>query len=171
MSQDQLVAGSCHPDVEEAAFLLEMSVALGQLLGDEFRWQCQRFATRACGKPAIDEPDHEDNRELEALGLVDRENGNGVRIGVHLGCGGIVAGVDQRLQVAGDEHDPVIRQQVRLGAHDFEEPGNVLERFLSCYRIRGGKPREQAAVAQEPVQDLAGGLLVSQFRVAADVRH
>ena len=68
----------------------------------------------------------------------------------------IVAGLDERLEVARDERRPVVGEQRRLGADDVEEPGDVAERLLGGDRVGGREPAEQSRVAQEAVQDFAG---------------
>ena len=85
--------------------------------------------------------------------------------------GGIVAGFDQGGQVARDEDGAVVGQQRRLGPHDLEEPGDVLERLLGGRLVRLDQPGQQAAAPEEAVEQLPGRALVGHLGVAAQVRH
>ena len=171
MAEDQFVARSGHADVEEPPLLLDVRVAFRQRLVHELLRKGQRIAPRPGREPAVDEPGHEHDRELQALGLVHGEDRHGVGVRVHLRCGGIIAGVDQRLEMRRHENDPVVGQQVRLGPDDVEEAGDVLERLLGGNRVRRGQPRQQAALAQELVQHLAGRPFVGEIREAPDVGY
>ena len=102
---------------------------------------------------------------------MDREDRDGVRIRVELSGGRIIARFDKRRQVRRHEDSPVVAEQRRLRPDDLEEAGDVRELFLGRRRICRDQPGEQAAGAQEPVQELARGPLVRVVGVAAQVRH
>ena len=169
MAQEQLVSGAGHPDVEEPPLLLQTRVTLRQDFVDKFCGQTQRVAPGSRGETAVHEPDHEDDRELEPLGLVHGENRHGIGVGVDLGRGRVITRVDERLQVAGHEDDPIVRQQVRLRADDVEEAGDVLERLLRGDRLHRRQLRKQPAPTQELVQHFAGRPLVGQLGIAPNV--
>ena len=130
MRQDQLVARPGHADVEQPPLLLELEVALRQRLLDELERQAEGLAPVVRREPAGDEAGHEYDRELEALRLVDGEHRDGVGVRIEIRGRRIVAGLDQRLEVASDERRPIVGQQRRLGPDDVEEPGDVAERLL-----------------------------------------
>ena len=95
---------------------------------------------------------------------MDREHGHRVGIRIEVGRGRIVAGLDQRLQVLCHEHRPVIRQEHGLRADEVEEASDVAEPLV---RGRGGRrcqTRQEATVAQEGVEHLAGRSLVRHRR-------
>ena len=115
-------------------------------------------------------PGQEDDRELEALRLVDGQHRDRVGVRVELGGGRVVARLDERGEVLRDEDGPVVGQERRLRADDLEEARDVLELLLGGRRVRADQPGEDAARAQEAVQELAGRSRVSRLRVAAQVR-
>ena len=57
----------------------------------------------------------EDDRELEALGLVDGQDGDGVGVGIELGRGRVVAGLDQRREVRARRRSPGRRRAAPTG--------------------------------------------------------
>ena len=156
MCQDEFVASPRHADIEEASFLLDAGVAFRQNLMDEGDRQRQLLAPGPRREAAVDEASHEHDRELQTLGLVHGQHGDRVCVGIHLGRGRVVTCIDQGLEVTGNEDDPIVRHQVRLGPDDLEEAGDILEGFLSRDGVRRCQSRKQAAVPQELVENLSG---------------
>ena len=171
MGEYQLVPGTGHPDIEEAPLLLHVRIAVGQRFAHQFRRHGQWLAASPSREATVDQAGHEDDRELQALGLVHRQYRDCVRVGIDLGRGGVVARIDQRLKVPGHEDRPIVGQQVRLGPDDLEEAGDVLEGLLGGHRVRRGQRGQDAAVSQELVEDLARRPLMGQFSEAAQIRH
>ena len=98
---------------------------------------------------------------------MDRQDRDGVGVGIELGAGRIVARLDERLQVARDEHRPIVGEQRRLGADDVEEPGDVLERLLGRGRVGLREPARASPVSRRNVvQHLAGGSLAGELRMS-----
>ena len=64
---------------------------------------------------------------------MDRQHGDRVGVRIELGGRRIVARLDQRLEVAGDERRPIVREQPGLRPDDLEEPGDVPERLLGAH--------------------------------------
>ena len=100
-----------------------------------------------------------------------RQHGHGVGVRIEIGRRRIVAGVDQRLQVAGHERRTVVGEERRLRADDVEESRDVAEALLGGRGRRGGQPRQDPAVPQEGVQHLAGGSIVGRRHVPMEVGH
>ena len=130
VAEDELVAGAGHRHVEQAPLLLEVAVALGQDLVDELDRQRERLAARPRREPVGGEARQEDDRELEALGLVHRHDVDRVDVRIRVRGRGVVAGLDQRREVAGEEDRPVVGEQRRLRPDDVEEPADVRELLL-----------------------------------------
>ena len=61
---------------------------------------------------------------------MDGHHRDGVRVRIDVGGGRVVARLDQRLEVAGEEHRPVVGEQRALGPDDVEEAGDVRQRLL-----------------------------------------
>ena len=101
---------------------------------------------------------------------MDGQDRDGVGVRVELGRRRVVARLDERGEVRRDEDGPVVGEQRRLRADDLEEARDVLELLLGGRRVRADQPGEDAAPAQEAVQELTGGSLVGRLRVAAQVR-
>ncbi len=139
VGQQQLVPGPGHAHVEQPALLLELVVALGQGLVDELERQGERLAPARRREPPGHEARQVHDGELEALRLVDGHHGDRVRVGVDVGRRRIVAGLDQGLEVAGEEHGPVVGEERRLGAHDVEEARDVGQRLLGRDGLRLGQ--------------------------------
>ena len=169
MRQDQLVACPGHRDVAEAALLGQPAFRRHRLSPTQAGGQRQGVAPTVAGETTGDEARQVHDGELEALGLVDGQHGHGVGIRIEVGRGRIVAGLDQRLQVLGHEHRPVIGQERGLGADEVEEAGDVAEPLVRRGGGGGRQPRQQAAVAQEGVEHLAGRPLVGHRREAVHV--
>jgi hypothetical protein len=100
---------------------------------------------------------------------VDREDRDGVGVRVEFGRRGIVAGLDEGRQMGRDEDRPIVGQEGGLGPDDLEEPRDVLERLLGGRRVCRDEPCEQAAPAQEAVEQFARRPLVRRLRVVAQV--
>ena len=112
-------------DVEQPALLAQVGVPSGRRTGDERERDRQRVPPTRRREPSVDKADEEDRRELEALGLVDGQDRDGVRLAVEVGRRRIVAGLDERPEMAGHERAAIVGEQRRLGADDIEEPGRV----------------------------------------------
>ena len=169
VAQDQLVASPGHRDVEQAALLLEVPVALRQHLVHQLDREREWLARERAGKPVRDEAGQEHDRELEALGLVDGHHVDRVHVRVRISGRRIVAGLDERRQVAGEEHRAIVGEERRLRADDVEEPPDVGELLLGRHGRGAGELREPARVAQERVEDLARGSALGQLPVSAQV--
>ena len=170
MRQDQLVAGAGHRHVAQPSFLGQGAVRRGRLAPTQSGGQRQGVAAAVAREATGDQPGQVHDREFEALGLVHRQHRDRVRIRIEVGRRRVVTGFDQRLEVAGHEHRPVVGEQGRLGADDVEEPGDVAEPLLGRGGLGAGQPREHPAVAQEGVQHLARRAFVGHRRVAGQVR-
>ncbi len=169
MAQHQLVAGAGHRDVAQAALLGERHLGRRRRPATEAGRQRQRVGPTGRREAAGDHPGQEDDRELEALRLVDGQHRDRVGIGVELGGGRVVARVDERGEIRRDEDRPVVDEQRGPCADDLEEPGDVLELLLGRGRVGRDQSREQAARLEEPVQQLAGGELVRGLGIPAQV--
>ena len=110
MSQDQLVAGTGHGHVEQAAFLLEVMIALRQPLPDQFSRHRQRIAPIGRRKAPVDQPHNEDGPKLEAFGLVHGEHRDGIGLSIKVRRRRIVTCLDQRLEVTSHEDATIIGQ-------------------------------------------------------------
>ena len=144
MRQDQLVAGPGHRHVAEPPLLGERQLGRRRRAATETGGQGQRLAPAARREAARDEAGQEDDRELEALGLVDGQDGDRVDVGIEVGGRRVVAGLDERLEVRRDEDRAVVGQQRGLAADDLEEPGDVAERLLGRDGVGGGQPGQQS---------------------------
>src|SRR6266576_2548283 len=72
--QVQVPLGARHPHVAQPALLLQVEVPARQQVLDQRVRERDGLAPAARGKPVRDQPDHEDNRELQPLGLMDRQD-------------------------------------------------------------------------------------------------
>ena len=95
---------------------------------------------------------------------MDGQHRDRVSVRIEIGGRRIVARLDQRLEMAGDERRPIVGEQGRLGPHDVEEPGDVAERLFGGDGVARRKPREGPGIAQERVEDFAGGPQVGHAR-------
>ena len=172
MRQDELIPGPRHRDVEQSALLTQLDLIV-RVAADDVGEDCrqgQRVAPVRDREPSGDESREIDDREFEALRLVDRQDGDCVGIGVEVRGGWIVACLDQGLQMARHERRAIIREQRRLGPDDVEEPGHVAKLFLGPDRCFAGQPVERARPPQERVQDFACRTLVGDRRQLSQVR-
>ena len=167
--QDELVACPGHRHVAQPPLLAERGLGRRRLAASETGRERQRFAATVPREAAGDHPGQEDDRELEALGLVDGQDRDRVGVRIELRGRRVVAGLDERREMRRDEDRPVVAEQRRLRPDDLEEPGDVRELLLGGRRVRLDQPGEQAAGAQEPVEQLAGRTLVGLLGVAAQV--
>ena len=71
--------------------------------------------------------------------------------------------------MARDEHGAVVREERGLRPDDFEEAGDVLERFFGGNAVGGGQARQQPRPSQERVEHLARRPLVCERAVSAQV--
>ena len=100
MREDQLVPGPGHRYVAQPPLLGEGQLGRRRHAPAETGRQGERLATAARREPAGDHARQEDDRELEALGLVDGQDGDGLGVGIELGGGRVVAGLDEGLRGA-----------------------------------------------------------------------
>ena len=113
VAQDQLVPGSGHRDVAQAALLRERGLSGRRCAASKAGRQGQGVPATARREPAGDHPGQEDDRELETLRLVDGEDRDRVGIRVELRGRRIVAGLDQGRQMRRHEDGPVVGEQRR----------------------------------------------------------
>src|SRR3954471_6264738 len=125
MREDELVAGTRHRDVEQAAFLADRCFRGGWIAAAEPGWERERISSSVPREASGDETRQEDDRELEALRLVDGQNSDRVRVRIQLGRRWVVARLDQCREVRRDEHGPVVTEKCRLRTDDLEEPRHV----------------------------------------------
>ena len=167
--QDELVPRAGHRHVEQPAFLAEGRLGGRRLAAAKSGREGQRIAAAIAREPPGDEARQEDDRELEALRLVDGQDGDRVGIRVELGRGRVVAGLDERREMRRDEDRPVVAEQRRLRPDDLEEAGDVGQLLLGRGRVRRHEASEHAAGAQEAVQELARRPFMGVIRVAVQV--
>ena len=98
---------------------------------------------------------------------MDGQDGDRVGVGIELGGGWIVAGIDERCKVRGDEDGAVVDQKGRPGSDDLKEARDVLELLLGRRRVRRDELGEQATRLEEPIQQLACGEVVGGLGVPA----
>ena len=154
--QDQLVLGSRHGHVEEPPLLVDVPVAAGQLFLHELGRQAQGVAPPLQRELLLGAAHQEDDRELEALGLVHGEDVHRVVVAFGLGDGRIVAGLAQEVEVRDERGDAVVLGHVAVGLHGLEELGDVLDLGLGRGAALGGQAPEGPGALEEAVEDLAG---------------
>ena len=169
MREDQLVPGPRHRHVAQASLLSERQLRRGRQPPTETGRQGQGVAPADGREAPRDHTRQEHDRELEPLRLVDGEDGHGVRVGIELGGRRVVAGVDERLEMGRDEDRAVVDQEGRLAADDLEEPGDVGERFLGADGVGRREAGQQAARAQEAVQQLTRRPFVGDLAIPTQV--
>ena len=169
MRQDQLVARPGHRDVAQPTLLRERPLRRHRLTAAETGRQRQRLAPAVPREATGDHAGHVDDREFQTFRLVDREDRDAVRLGVEVRRRRIVAGVDERLEVLGEEYGSVIRQHGRLRPDQVEEPRDVAQSLIGGGRVGHGEPGQQPAVAEEGIQHLAGRTLMGHRGVARHV--
>ena len=112
VGQDQLVAGAGHRHVEQPPLLAQLNVLVRRVdLVAEGRGQRERVTPIRDREPTRDEAGQIHDRELQALCLVNREDGDRIRVGIEIRRRRIVAGLDQRLEMGSHERRPVIGEQ------------------------------------------------------------
>ena len=141
VAQDELVASTGHRDVEQPALLLELDLALEGDLVEQLVRDRQWVAPAGGREPPGDEAGQEDGRELEALGLVDREHGDRVGVRVEVDRRRIVAGLEQGREMRARGRRAGVGGQLAVVADELEEPGHVAERLLGRERVRAPPSR------------------------------
>ncbi len=135
-------------------------IALWQRLAHQLGRERKQVAPRTRREPIVDQADHDDRRELEALGSVVGEDVDGIPL-VHRDVSGrrIVASLDERVQLRDQEREAVVAQQGGLAPHDLEEARDVGEPLVAALPRLGGQAAEPARRADEVVEELTGGAL------------
>ena len=170
--EDQLVAGPGHRHVAQAALLSERQFRRRRQPPAETGRQGQGLAPPARREASRDEPGQEDHRELEPLGLVDRQDGHRIGVRIELGRRRVVARVDERLEVGRDEDRPVVDEQAPTVPRTISKNRAMFaERLLGGDGVGGRQSRQQAARPEEPVQQLPGRPLVRDLAVPTQVRE
>ena len=141
-----------HRDVGEAPLLGDVVLArrrrrLRQRLG-----QRQRVGAHRAGDPLVGAVDQEDDRELEALRLVDREHVHALGRRLEVRGDWIVPRLAQQLEVRNEERGPVRRQRPRGRVDEPEELRDVLALLLRERRVRVEVAREQLGALEELVR-------------------
>ena len=169
VAQDELVPGAGHRDVEEPALLLEPWLVPRPGLAEQLVRDRQRIAPAGRREPPGDEAGEEDRRELEALGLVDRQDGDRIGVGVEIG-----RRPDRRPPRSGSAR--CARRGRRPGRRrasaDWSRMSSKKRATLrSASSAAGdsapGERGQQPELAQERVEDLAGRPLVGEARRTA----
>ena len=159
----ELVTGAGHPDVEEPPLLADVVVGgERELVAHELVGDLERVATVAAGEPIGHQPDQEDDVELEALRLVVGEDVDGVAVvrpRVDVRGRGVVAGLDERVELLDEERQAVVAQQAPLPPHDLEEASDVREPLVAGLPRLVRQPPEPARRGDEVVEQLAAGSL------------
>ena len=152
--QDELVTGPRHGHVEQSSLLGERLLrrcgARPERLG-----QGEPAATIRMRKPAVDEPNDEDQPELQPLGAMHGQHRD--RIAQRVGILALVtARVEQRVEMRREERDPVLPQQRSLPAEPFEEAREVAQRHLVTALRTSDEFFELAVALQVPEADIPG---------------
>ena len=127
VGHDQLVTGTGHPDVEQAALFAQMGVAAGGDPSEEVVGDAQAGRVGLRREAPSTRPTRKTVGNSRPLALWTVSTATASASSVELDRRRVVARLDQCPQVAGDERAPIVGQQCRLGPDDVEEPGHVLE--------------------------------------------
>ena len=120
-------AGAGHGHVEEPPFLLEIVLRSRQdLLEDPVRDR-DPFPPLPAGEAVLDEADEKDRPELESLGLVDRQDVDGVLVELRLRRGRVVADLTEQVEVPGEGADGVVVDEVGEPLDLVEKEADVLD--------------------------------------------
>ena len=159
----QLVASAGHPDVEQPPLLGHVRVGRqGQGVAHELVGHLERVAPVAAWESVRHQADEEDDVELEALGLVIRQDVDRVAVvrpGVDVRGRGVVAGLDERVELLDEERQPVVAKQASLPPHDLEEAPDVRQPLLARLASLVRQAPQPAGRGDEVVQQLAAGAL------------
>ncbi len=137
-----------------------MVVALRHRVVQEGGRERQRIASVTAWKAILHQADHEDDRELEPLGPVVREDVDGIPIlGLHLRGGRIVTGSHQGVDLLDEEGKPIVAQERGLAAHDLEESRHVPDALIARFPGLARQATQPAAGRDEVVEKLARGAL------------
>ena len=94
---------------------------------DEVGRQLQGVASALDRELLLDARDDEDHRELQSLGLVHRQDGDRVLVGVGFGHRRIVARIAQQVEMGDEGRHAVVFGDFPVGLHRVEELGHVLD--------------------------------------------
>jgi len=135
-----------HGDVKKPSFLLEGVFRVGDALFEDFVRHRNPFPSPPAWEAVLDQTDHEDHVEFESLGFVDGEDGDRIRIRIEVRRRRVVPGVDERLEVPGNEDRPIVGEEAGLRPDDLEEAGHIAQGFVTavrgcCGESSGGVPR------------------------------
>ncbi len=100
---------------------------------------------------------------------MDGEDGDRIRIGIEVCSRWVVPGVDEGLEVPSNEDRPIVGQEAGLRSNDVEEAGHIAEGFVTAVLGCCGESREEPAVPEERIQDLACRPFGGQRAVAREV--
>ena len=134
---------------------MQVRVRRSRLLPDEARGQLQRIAAALQGELALHAGHHEDERELQALGLVHGHDVDRVLVGHRFRHRGVVARFTQEVQVGHEGGHAVVLGHVAVGLHHLEEPRHVLDPRLRRGGGLAGQARQEARGLEEAVEHLA----------------
>ena len=152
--QHQLVHGSGHRHVEEPALLVELTAADLDLLTDEGVGERHLLPASLERELRLGTLDEKDDRELEALGLVNGEDVDRVVVEVGLRDRRVVPGLAQQLEVRDEGRHTVVLGHVAVGLHRLEEPGDVPDLCLGPGRGFARQTTKQTRPLQVAVQHL-----------------